>query len=152
VGAFADARGDDPYWVGAIRGMLGNPLKTLVAKQPVSEIVRAYFYDGLRGRGFTLLDKGGRYQIAGTVRKLNSIQIARIEANVEIDVEVLQLPGGQKVFGKTYSASRLEGSLVTAEAGIFGSVEDLGALVNKTLREVVDKALDDPAFREVLKP
>jgi uncharacterized lipoprotein YajG len=152
VGTFADARGDDPKWIGAIRGCFGNPLKTLVTAEPVSEIVRTYFRDGLRARGFTLVDSGGNYQIAGTIRKLNSIQIARIEANVEIDLEVLQLPGGQKVFARTYTASRLEGSLITFEAGIFGSVDDLRALVDKTLREVVDKALDDPAFREVLKP
>lgn len=152
VGSFADARGDDPNWIGAIRGGFGNPLKTLVTAEPVSEIVRAYFRDGLRARGFTVSDSGGKYQLAGTIRKLNSIQIARIEANVEIELEVLQLPGGQKIFGKTYSASNLEGSLITFEAGVFGSVEDLRVLVDKTLREAVNKALDDPALRDVLKP
>jgi len=40
---------------------------------------------------------------------------------------------------------------VSLEIGIFAPVEDLRARTEKTLRETVDKALDDPALRAALQ-
>ncbi len=150
VGQFADARGDDPNWIGAIRGGFGNPIKTLVADQPVANIVRQAFHDGLRARQFTVSDTGTS-QISGTIRQLNSLQVARLEANCEIEVRVVRQPSGQQTFSKVYTANNLEGSLVTFQAGIFGSVDNLRDVAEKTLRQVVDKALDDPALRAALR-
>jgi hypothetical protein len=51
---------------------------------------------------------------------------------------------------QTYTTSTLDGSVESLEIGIFAAVEDLRALTEKTLRETVDKALDDPALRAAL--
>ena len=52
------------------------------------------------------------------------------------------------LYAKTYQADQTEGGF---GAGIFGSVETLRVLAEKTLRELVDKVLDDPQLREALQ-
>jgi hypothetical protein len=46
----------------------------------------------------------------------------------------------------------VEGSVLTLSAGIFGSVEELRALMEKTLQQAIDQALDDPALRNAVRP
>lgn len=50
----------------------------------------------------------------------------------------------------TYSSDVVEGSLLSLQTGIFADVEDLRGTAQKALREVVDKALDDPVFRDAI--
>ena len=40
---------------------------------------------------------------------------------------------------------------MSASTGIFASVDDLKRVVEKVLKEIVDKALDDPALRDALR-
>lgn len=150
VGTFVDQRGVTPStWLGAIRGGFGNPLKTLEADRPVSALVQAAFVEGLRARGASV-ETAAPVQLSGAIRKLDSNQYARLEANVEIDITVSD-SGGQQRFVRTYKTSNISGSILNLQAGIFGSVEDLRALTEKTLRETVDKALDDTALRAALR-
>ena len=58
---------------------------------------------------------------------------------------------GQSSFKQTYSTSNIDGSVIALNIGIFAAVEDLRALTEKTLRETIDKALDDPALRAALQ-
>jgi uncharacterized lipoprotein YajG len=150
VDNFADKRGEPATWLGAIRGGFGNPLKNLESDRPVSELVQAAFADGLRARGVTPNQPTSQFQITGIIKKLDCNQIVRREANVEIEVAVIDKAGKQR-FIKTYSASNLDGSVVNMSSGVFGSVEDLRATLEKTLRETIDKALDDSAMRAALQ-
>lgn len=150
VGAFADQRGETPTWFGAIRGGYGNPLKKLEADPSVAEEVKNAFGAGLKARG---IDSSGNapYQIAGTIRKFDCSQYVRREAHAEIEVHVIDLATGRQVFSQTYSADELQGSLLTLKAGVFASVDDLRAVAEQALTEVVDRALDDPALRSALQ-
>jgi len=149
VGSFVDHRGESATWFGAIRGGYGNPLKVLEATPSISALVQSAFSQGLRDRGIQV-SGDGHQQIVGVIKKLDCSQYERREANVEIEVSVIDTSSGKQLFNQTYSAESLEGSIVALNAGIFGSVEKLRALAEKTLSEVVDKALDDPALQHAL--
>jgi uncharacterized lipoprotein YajG len=148
VGSFVDQRGETPTWIGAVRGGYGNPLKTLQTDKPVSALVQTAFTDGLRARGL-LATSAGAYQVAGVIKKLDCSQYVRREAHAIIDVSVFD-PSGKQIFTQTYTADELEGSLMALNVGVFGSVDSLRLLAEKTLNEVVDKALDDTAFRNAM--
>lgn len=145
VGSFIDQRGETAKWIGAVRGGYGNPLKKLETDRPVADLVKEAFADGLKARG--LLGAGpGSYQISGVITKLDCSQYVRREAHAAIEVRVFD-PSGRQVFGQTYTADELDGSLLALNVGVFGSVERLRALEEKALGEVVDRALDDTALR-----
>lgn len=150
VGRFADNRGEPANWLGAIRGGYGNPLKNLETIHPVSELVAKAFADGLRARG-VLAEGDGPYVLSGVIRALDCNQVARLEANADIQVVLTEAVSGREVFSQPYKAGNVEGSLFSFKAGILGSVEDLRALTAKTLQQVVDAALDDPALRNALR-
>ena len=150
VGSFIDQRGESATWFGTIRGGYGNPLKTLEATPSVAALVQTAFADGLRARGFRTAAGGNGYQIAGVIKKLDCSQYVRREAHAEIEVTVADNTTGKPVFSRTYTADSLEGSVMTLSSGVFGSVDALRALAEKTLGEVVDKSLDDSALRNVL--
>ena len=147
IGTFVDSRGNGANWLGAIRGGFGNPLKTLESDVPVAKLVEATFDSGLKARGFR---EGREFQVGGVIRKLESSQMARREAHAVIDVTVTKLANGQQVFTRTYTADNVEGSIFNLQTGVFASTEDLRAVLERTLREVVDKALDDSALRNAL--
>ncbi|HEY6927468.1 MAG TPA: hypothetical protein VI653_28595 [Steroidobacteraceae bacterium] len=150
VGSFVDQRGETATWIGAIRGGYGNPLKVLEVVPSVSAAVQDAFTAGLQARGFA--PTGGKsYQLSGVIRKLDCSQYVRREAHVEIEVNVFDSSTGRQIFGRTYTADSLEGSLVTLKSGIFASEADLRAVAQKTLAQVVDKALDDTAFRSAIR-
>ncbi len=151
VGAFIDQRGETAVWFGAIRGGYGNPLKVLNANASVSSQVQTAFADGLRARGFQSAGAGKSFQLAGVIRKLDCSQYVRLEAHAEIEVSVIEMASASSLFTRTYTADALEGSLLAMNTGIFASVEGLRALAEKTLSQVVDKALDDPALRDSMR-
>jgi hypothetical protein len=152
VGRFSDDRGEPPNWLGAIRGGYGNPLKKLESDQPVSELVTQVFAAGLKARGLAAESSTAQYALTGSIKELDCSQFARKEANVQIQLVVHESKNGKQVFSNLYHASNVEGSALTLSAGIFGSVEELRALMEKTLQQAVDQALDDPALRSAVRP
>jgi uncharacterized lipoprotein YajG len=150
VGSFTDQRGEPANWLGAIRGGFGNPLKNLESDRPVSALVQAAFADGLRARGVKT-DESSPFQISGVIRKLDCNQYVRREANADIEITVIDRASGQTRFSRTYTAANIDGSMLSLSTGIFASVDDLRAVTEKTLREVVDKALDDSALRAAMQ-
>ena len=151
VGSFVDARGEQQEsWAGAIRGGFGNPLKVLELDRPVAEVVRTAFADALQARGVGRNPSGFGTQLSGVVRKFECDQYVRREATIEVELTVLGTDGRSK-FTRVYRGNNVEGSPVTLSAGVFGSVEELRAVLEKTLRETVDKALEDTALRSALQ-
>ena len=151
VGSFTDQRGEPANWLGAIRGGFGNPLKNLESDRPVSTLVQDAFAEGLKARGVKADPSASSYQITGVIKKLDCNQYVRREANAEIEVSVIARASGQVSFTRTYVASNIDGSAMSLSTGIFASVEDLRAVTEKTLRDVVDKALDDSALRAAMQ-
>jgi uncharacterized lipoprotein YajG len=149
VGSFVDNRGESATWFGAIRGGFGNPIKVLDATPSVSESVQSAFSQGLRDRGIQV-SSSGRRQISGVIKKLDCDQYERREATVEIEVSIIETATGNQLFNRTFTDHKIEGSIVALDAGIFGSVEKLRALAEKTLSGAVDKALDDSALQHVM--
>lgn len=148
VANFVDARGEQSTtWLGVIRGGFGNHLKTLEADRPAVTLVHDAFADGLRARGVKIDSHGP--QLGGTLRKLYCDHYVRREANVIIDLTV-STPDGRQIFSRTYAVDRVEGSSMAIDTGIFASTEDLRQVLERALREVVDKALDDPELRAAL--
>lgn len=151
VGRFADYRGEPANWLGAIRGGYGNPLKNLEISQPVSDLVAKAFTDGLRSRGLLAVQGEGRYVLSGVIRSFDCNQVIRREANVDLQVILTEAGSGREISSRPYKKENVEGSLLSVGTGIFASVEDLRALTQKTLQEVVDAALDDPALMNAEK-
>jgi uncharacterized lipoprotein YajG len=143
VGTFADMRGYKPNWIGRIRGTFGNSLERLVVDESVATLVQNQFRDGLRARQVTVVDAGAPFEISGVIRKLTSLQYVHVETNVEIEVRLRRVSSGDAIFTRTYSAKAVE----TARP-----VQAIRALTEKTLGDVVNQALDDPAFRGALHP
>jgi len=151
VGQFNDARGEPANWFGAIRGGFGNPIKVMETDKPVSSVVASAFSDGLKTRQALASPEGGAFELRGTVKRFDCDQYARREATAEIEVTVKRLGDGAIVYYGTKTANNIGGSAVTLAAGVFGSVEELRKIAEQTLREVVDKTLDDPEFRKALQ-
>lgn len=150
IGLFIDQREEPANWIGAIRGTYGNPIKNVESEQTVSLLVQTAFADGLRARGVQD-SSSAPLQLAGVIRKLDCNQMSRREANVEIELSVIDASTGKASFSRSYSSANIDGSLLTLKIGVFASVEDLRALTERTLRETVDKALDDAALRSALR-
>jgi uncharacterized lipoprotein YajG len=150
VGTFVDQRGKPGNYLGSIRGGFGNPLKTLEADQPVGELVKAALSDGLRARGAVIDPASSQYQISGAIKRLDCNQYVRREAYVELDITVVD-KNGQQRFTRTYNAANVDGSVLSLATGVLASVDDLRAVLEKTLRDAIDKALDDSALRAALQ-
>lgn len=150
VGSFIDQRGEPAHWLGAIRGGFGNPVKKIETSETVSALVASAFIDGLRARGIDVTRGSPPLQISGVIRALDCNQMVRREANAEIEISVIELATGHSRFTRTYSASNVEGSIMSLKTGIFASVEELRALAERTLNEVVDEALDDSTLHAAL--
>lgn len=149
VGSFADNRGESATWFGAIRGGFGSPIKVLEATPSISALVQSAFSQGLRDRGVEV-SRSGHRQIAGVIKKLDCDQYERREATVEIEVSIIDTETGKQLFIQTFTTHNVEGSVLALDAGIFGSVEKLRTLAEKTLSAAVDKALDDSLLQRAL--
>ena len=151
VGSFVDSRGEaDPTWAGALRGGFGNSLKVLALDKPVADVVKAAFADGLKARGASPSPAGSQPQLTGVIRKFECDQYVRREATIELDLTVLDAAGHTK-FTRSYRSNNIDGSMLTLSTGVFASIEDLRVVMERTLRETVDKALDDSALRAALQ-
>ena len=144
-----DNRTHDPYWLGAIRGGFGNPLKTLTTDVPVSNVVKNAFTDALKARGL-LASTSGVYGMQVVINQFDCNQVARREAHVRLNVSMVELASGRQIYANDIQVDRVTGSVITFDAGIFATVEDLRKLANQALQGAVDQALDDPQLNEIL--
>jgi ABC-type uncharacterized transport system auxiliary subunit len=150
AGGFIDDRREPAKWLGAIRGGYGNPLKVLEVEDSVAAMVRKAFADGLKARG-AAAEGASRYELRGSIRKFDCSQYVRREAHAVIEVTLVDTGSGRERFKRSYTSDVVDGSLLNLSTGIFASVDELRQTAEKALREVVDKALDDPGLRDALR-
>ncbi len=143
VGVFVDKRNEKPTWLGAIRGGFGNPLKTLESSQPVADVVQAAYLDAFKAKGMAI-DPAAALQVSGTVLDLKCTQMSHKEATVAIEVTVSEKSSGLKRFTQTYSSKYVSGFVPVG--GVLAPVEDLRVVLENTMRDVIDKTLDDASF------
>lgn len=144
-----DNRKHDPYWLGAIRGGFGNPLKTLTTDVPVKDVVENTFTAALNARGL-LASTGGVYGMQVVINQFDCNQVVRREAHVRLHISMVDLASGQQIYAKDFRVDKVVGSIGALDTAIFAAVEDLRKLANQALQEAVDQALDDPQFNETL--
>jgi hypothetical protein len=144
-----DNRTHDPYWLGAIRGGFGNPLKTLTTDVPVRDVVENTFTAALNARGL-LASTGGVYGMQVVINQFDCDQYIDLEAFVRLHISMVELASGQQIYAKDIRVDKVAGSIITLDAGIFAAVEDLRKLANQALQEAVDQSLDDPKFNETV--
>jgi uncharacterized lipoprotein YajG len=149
VGPFQDMREGDKNWLGVIRGGFGNHLKTLTSDRPVTELVQGAFADGLRARTVAI-GAGNANRLTGKIIQLHADQMIRREGVAEVELQVVDAQGTPRLT-RIYTATVLEGSALSMSTGVFASLDDLKAVLEKALSQVVDKALDDPDLRLALK-
>jgi hypothetical protein len=148
VGTFADDRGTDPTWLGAIRGGYGNPLKKLYTDKPVSEVVEQAFTDALQARSLLGDKQSSKVEIEGKVTKFDCSYYFNREAHAHLLVTVVSRPSHSLIYSRYYQTDNKEGGW---GAGIFGNTEELTHFAQRTLNETVDKALADPEFTSALQ-
>jgi uncharacterized lipoprotein YajG len=154
MGKFVDVRGEKPNWIGRIRGTFGNSLERLVVDESVATLVQTQFRDGLLARQFAVVDAGAEIEMSGVIRKLSSIQYVHLETDVDIEVQLRRSPSGDQIFSHAYSARAVEPSRAYTVQAVESArpVDAIRALTERILRDVVNQALDDPAFRGALRP
>jgi uncharacterized lipoprotein YajG len=143
----ADRRKHAANWLGAIRGGYGNPLKTLETVIPVKDLVAKAYEDGLKARGL-FASNNGKFGVKINVVQFDCNQYARREAHIRLDISLVELPSGKNLYDSVVAVDKVTGSIVTFDAGIFASIEDLRKVANEILQEAIDKALDDQKFRD----
>ena len=148
VGSFADDRGTNANWLGAIRGGYGNPLKKLYTDRPVSEVVEQAFTDALQARKLLGDTQNAKVEITGEVIKFDCSYYFNREAHAHLLVKVLSLPSHTLIYSRAYQTDNKEGGW---GAGIFGNTDELTQFAQRTLNETVDKVLEDPEFIAALK-
>jgi uncharacterized lipoprotein YajG len=144
-----DHRKHAANWLGAIRSGFGNPLKTLETPVPVKDMVAKAYEDGLKARGLFASSKA-KYGMKVDVSQFDCNQYARREAHIRFDISLIELQSQKSIYDTVVTVDRVTGSVITFDAGIFASVEDLRKLANETLQEAVDKTLDDQKLRDRL--
>jgi hypothetical protein len=75
----------------------------------------------------------------------------RKESHIKLDVKVVDIRNNQQVFSDRIVVDNVEGSILSMKSGVFGSVEELKNLAEKTLGQAVDGALDSPGFTRLYK-
>ena len=151
VAAFVDRRGTDPHWLGAIRGGMGQPLKTLELQDTASNMVKEAYRQALATRGLLLADSSTRYTLGGTIIHLDCSQFVRREAHADIILTVTDNATGKPVMEQLFQKKIVEGSVLAMDTGMFASVDDLKAVAAQALNQVIDESLDSEAFRDAMR-
>ncbi len=132
LGTVTDSRKNGPNWLGAIRGGFGNPMKVLETKQPVVEVVKTALADGLTSV-HALTGSNPQYTFTAEMVRFDCNQLARREAHIVLNVSLTNTSSQQVVYTKTLKADKVTGSMITFDAGIFASVDDLRQVANDVL-------------------
>jgi len=143
VGAVRDERGTRSDWLGAIRGGFGNPLKKLYTERDTALVVKELFEEGLRVRGMLDVTGSVGFRLDITLAKLDTSNLVNGEAHAHLTVSVVDLATQAEVYSNLYQTDNTASGI---GPGVFGSVNELRDLANRTLNETIDKVLDDQAL------
>ena len=137
VGTFRDERG---YWGPRTLGVVTSDgqFRAVESSVSVASLAESALADALRVRGALATGAIAKLQLTGVVRHFKCDQAG---AEVAIDWSLRDVESKKLLFSGAHSASN------RAANRCFASPTDFRELVERTLRRVIDDALDDPAFR-----
>lgn len=138
-----DQRGTDGDWLGAVRGGYGNRLKTLRTDKPTDQVVGDAYRAALETSNLYGGHEHGVFQLRVTITKFDCSYYFNREAHAHLLVSLIEKGTAKEVFSQTYRADEVESGV---GAGIFGDVDTLRQLAERTLNKAIDKNLQDAAF------
>jgi len=150
-GALRSTGREDPTWIGTIRGGYGNPLKVLKAPEPVDQVVRKAFTDGLTARGLNTSGANSPYVLVVTIHQFDANQYIRREATADFSVVVTERATGREVWRGREKVYIVDGSILSLGVDVFASVEDPQRVVLQAMNEAVDKLLDKSELRAAIR-
>jgi hypothetical protein len=142
-----DQRKEAPTRLATIMGGYGNPLKTLDTAKPVKDEVADAFTEGLRARGLLMPGGPAPYRLSLVVRKFDSDMIMGRTARIDLTMSVTDQTG-RVVFQDEAIDSQSDFRFF--QTGVFADIADLRVLAETVQNRVVDKLLDNPAFRSAV--
>ncbi|TCH99511.1 hypothetical protein EJV46_02200 [Roseococcus sp. SYP-B2431] len=141
--------GEDPVWIGTIRGGYGNPIRTLQADRPLDQAVQRAFNDGLAARGW-LAQQAPRVEIEITIREFVANRYVRLEATAELELVLRERGSGRVLWQDREKVNNVEGSILALDTGVFADPAGLHALMLRTMNQAIDRLLDRPGFAAAL--
>jgi len=145
---FIDQRGLGANELGTVRTQIGTPLEYVQTKVPVSQVVTNAFGYGLQARGMLTAPRTARYTITGDIMDLYCQMIVRPYGYARIRVTLLDAASGQIIHSHVYTGERSSGTYIPGSGSPVPLLRDL---VSGALQDAVDRALDDPALRNLLQ-
>ena len=152
VGSFADKRGQGAYYLGTIRGHFGEPAMRVVTDEPIGELVRKGFGEGLAARGLLSDRPDALYTLSGVIAKFDCNRYVRQEADAELALVLTQTSTGNVLMSRTVKRLNRSDRAPDGSPDRSASVDDLRNLAQQTLQEVVDQALDNPELLNLVRP
>jgi hypothetical protein len=87
------------------------------------------------------------FELRGSIKRLDCNYYVKREAHAHLEVELVSESTNTPVFSDAYRSDQTEGG---TGAGIFGSIETLRQLAERTLRAAIDQVFDDASFSSAL--
>jgi hypothetical protein len=143
VGPFQNGRGEASNLLGTVRTPLGTPIERVYTSVPVESMVSNAFGHALGARGM-LATSNPRHIVSGEVMDLHCQQIVHPHGYARLRVNVTNATTGQIIFSKVYEGQRQSRAY---RPGSGNPVPLLTNLTSRALQDAVDRALDDPEFR-----
>lgn len=143
VGPFQNGRNEEANLLGTVRTPIGTPIERVYTAVPIETMVSNAFAHALGARGM-LAAGSPRFVITGEVMDLYCQQIVHPHGYARIRVSATNSSTGQIVFSKVYEGQRQSAAY---RPGSGSPVPLLRNLTSRALQDAVDRALDDPEFR-----
>ena len=144
LGQFADQRGQEPHWIGEVRGKYHYPKSIIETNRPVAQVVREIIKKGAEDRDMLRSGDGSRrYQLYGQVLRLDGIETEATVVRAHLVSRLIDLENNRQIHAADHKAERV----VPLDTG---NSADLESLIEEALNEVVAASLDDPKLREAL--
>ena len=133
--------------IGSIKNEFGIPIKSIYAKQPVSEITKTAFSHALKSRN--LLNKeDAKYLLQADILQFECTQFSTQNAECRIRVHLYQAKTGRLIFSQYYYSTK---SKVSPNVSYWSKVDEIASVASEALQDVVDRAVDDNRLRQIIK-
>ena len=133
--------------LGAIKNEFGISIKSISAKQPISEITRTAFSHALKSRNL-LAEKDAKYVLQADVLQFECSQYSTQNAECRIRVHLYQAKTGRLIYSQYYYSTKTK---VSANVSYWSNVDEIAQVASEALQDVVDRAVDDQRLRRMLQ-
>jgi hypothetical protein len=148
-----DERKEAPRRLATIMSMTGMPTAILDTRMPVKDEVGTVFDQALLVRRLTMNDGQGPLAIALVVHKFDSDMILGGQANIDLDMAVIDRRTNQVVYGDRVHEQTSDTGHIAQNLLIGAYATDIGVLremCEQVLNEAVNELLEKPAFKQIV--